>query len=1312
MPSPKVNAGPNKFVCKGNNVQLSGQITSQSGTVQWSTTGDGAFVPNNSNLNVTYIPGTTDTTTGVVFIVLTSTNNGLCNAVTDTAKITITDKPFVDAGIDQLVCSNTSVNLNGIVSGTSITGYWSGSNGIFSPDSTSLSAVFTPDSVDLATGFVSLILNSTNACLVQDSVIINFQQNPVVNTGNDLNICVNQNTINLIGTITGSTNTGIWTTGGTGNFVPDNTDLNAVYQISQNDSINGFIQFVLTSTNNGVCNAVSDTMNVLITPIPSVNAGVDFFACANNIVNLNGSISGVLGTGYWTTNGSGIFNPDSANVITTYNFSNADTSNASLEFILHATGACTAVSDTVIVTITPAPFVNAGTDISVCANNADVLLNGIVANGSTTGVWTTNGSGSFNPDSVTLNCTYIPSVIDTANGLVWLTLTSTNNGNCIAVSDSMQITITSQPIVNAGNNMFVCNDNNVILNGTITNGTGTGIWTTSGGGNFVPDNTALNATYIPASNDTIIGSIVFTLTSTNNGGCNPVSDSIIVNFTPRPNVFAGNDVSVCSNDSVLLSGIVSGSSTTGYWTTLGGGSFVPDSSNLNAYYIPDSSDISVGFATLILTSSNACPVKDSITIAFINPPFVNAGNNINICAGQLNVNLNGIVSGTTTTGMWTTNGSGVFSPDNTSLTPTYTLSSADSANGNIMIILSSTGAITCADVSDTLLINVVYPPVFDAGSDIVACANNNPVLQGVVSSGSSFWTTSGDGTFSPDSSLLNATYILGNNDTISSTVTIYLNINNVCGIYSDSLLITVTPAPFVDAGNDISTCTVSTLVQFNGIVSAGATTGVWTTTGTGSFNPSDSSLNAVYNISSSDTLNSTITFYLSSTNNGNCIQVTDSLTLTFTSSPQLFAGNNQTICNNNIAQLNGTVNNGNPTIQWLSNGSGAFSPSDTSLIATYTASASDLTNGVVQIILTSTGGTCNFLSDTLSLTFLNSTSAVDIGTNQSVCYGNLITINPVILGDTGTFNWSSSGSGTFTPSDSVQNIVYTPSVADGDSGMIYIYLNYSYTCGTIKDSVLIYLNSIPTAGFTTNVNCNNMTANFTNTSAITNGAINNYFWNFNDGLTSNLQNPTHTFADSGSYNIQLIAESDSGCSDTVINVVTIYNTINAQFTMSDSTISTSNNILFTDQSVGATSWLWDFGTSTDSSTIQNPNFTYNNIGNYVVWLYITGNGGCTDSVSHTVSVENHGYAIPSGFSPNGDNNNDVFNVRGGPFSEFSMRVFDSWGKQVFVSENQNNGWDGKYKGVEQPESVYIYIFKAKLYDGTDIEIVGDLTLVR
>ena len=75
---------------------------------------------------------------------------------------------------------------------------------------------------------------------------------------------------------------------------------------------------------------------------------------------------------------------------------------------------------------------------TLCADVASVSLNGTITH-ATGGTWSTSGSGSFSPNSNTLNASYIPSATDTATGTITLTLTTTGNGLCNAYNDQMII---------------------------------------------------------------------------------------------------------------------------------------------------------------------------------------------------------------------------------------------------------------------------------------------------------------------------------------------------------------------------------------------------------------------------------------------------------------------------------------------------------------------------------------------------------------------------------------------------------------------------------------------------------------------------------------------------------------------------------------------------------------------------------------------------------------------------------------------------------------------------------------------------------
>ncbi len=361
--------------------------------------------------------------------------------------------PFIDAGLDDTICANTSVNLNGLVGGGSVTGNWSGTGfGSFANPTSDLSNVYMPSALDTIISPIQLILTSTGPCpVIRDTMTLIVEPAPIVNASADQSVCENNAVVQLNGTVGGGATTGVWSTLGTGAFSPDSVTLNASYIPTPADIALGSVQLVLTSTNFGSCVVESDTMMITFTVSPTVDAGADTITvCKNNPqVTLSGSVSGGSTTGKWTTDGTGVFSPDNLTLNASYNPSPTDLFNGSVWIKLQSTsnGNCTTVYDSLIVIFTESPTVNAGPNVLACTNDATVDLNGIISGATTTGVWS-GGAGSYSTDNTDLNAAYTPTAGEVSSGTLFLTLTSTNNGGCLAVNDNFQINFIAPPLAN------------------------------------------------------------------------------------------------------------------------------------------------------------------------------------------------------------------------------------------------------------------------------------------------------------------------------------------------------------------------------------------------------------------------------------------------------------------------------------------------------------------------------------------------------------------------------------------------------------------------------------------------------------------------------------------------------------------------------------------------------------------------------------------------------------------------------------------------------------------------------------------------
>jgi len=112
--------------------------------------------------------------------------------------------------------------------------------------------------------------------------------------------------------------------------------------------------------------------------------------------------------------------------------------------------------------------------------------------------------------------------------------------------------------------------------------------------------------------------------------------------------------------------------------------------------------------------------------------------------------------------------------------------------------------------------------------------------------------------------------------------------------------------------------------------------------------------------------------------------------------------------------------------------------------------------------------------------------------------------------------------------------------------------------------------------------------------------------------------------------------------------------------------------------------------------------------------------GCQDSdkVTITVLCDQSQAFIPNSFTPNGDGQNDVFYPRGTGITKVqSMRIYDRWGEKVFERSgidinDEQNAWDGTFKGAALSPDVYVYIIQVICQTGEQMDLKGDVTIIR
>jgi PKD repeat protein len=217
-------------------------------------------------------------------------------------------------------------------------------------------------------------------------------------------------------------------------------------------------------------------------------------------------------------------------------------------------------------------------------------------------------------------------------------------------------------------------------------------------------------------------------------------------------------------------------------------------------------------------------------------------------------------------------------------------------------------------------------------------------------------------------------------------------------------------------------------------------------------------------------------------------------------------------------------------------------------------------------------------------------------TNQSITLTNTSTGTPT------SYLWTMTGG---TPATSTAT---NPTVTYSTPGAKTITLQATNASGSNTVTKTVNVSATAIASFTSSVTALTATFTFTGSSATS------WTWNFGDGTTSTVQNPIHTYATSGQFQVTLNITGPCGNATLTQSVTT---GPLANFTVGTQSGCAPMTVTFQDQSIGATSWSWQFqGGTPATSTQQNPVVTYSAPGIYDVNLLASNGNGTSSRVEN------------------------------------------------------------------------------------------------
>lgn len=277
---------------------------------------------------------------------------------------------------------------------------------------------------------------------------------------------------------------------------------------------------------------------------------------------------------------------------------------------------------------------------------------------------------------------------------------------------------------------------------------------------------------------------------------------------------------------------------------------------------------------------------------------------------------------------------------------------------------------------------------------------------------------------------------------------------------------------------------------------------------------------------------------------------------------------------------------------------------------------------------------CSSISNTITIIQDNFPSTTSLGSDTNLCSGNSISLKHGNLPGN-IYQWNDHSTGS--------------SLAITNSGQYSVVVTNTNNC-VAKDTINVTIvGQAPTASISNSPGCKLASTNFTDMSSPPAGnSLTNWRWDFGVSSATNdtslLQNPTFTYADTGTYVVQLTVKTDVGCVQTTTTSVYVTKKPFVNFTYpiacQNASLQFTGSVNTYSYPIG--SYSWSFGDPSsginNTSTLANPTHTFSQAMFYPVKLVVSNIYGCKDSIIKNINVNtevaaNFTYSSPCKNSP-------------------------------------------------------------------------------